>query len=62
MVKVRQVEKRDLPRYKELTDYEKWNHGLSKFNLLAINFVSTTVDYRNSVHPNKGNKSRKSLV
>jgi len=34
MVKLRQVEKNDLPRYKELTDVEKWNHGLSEYELV----------------------------
>ena len=33
MVKVRQVEKKDLPRYKELTDVEKWNHTLAEYEL-----------------------------
>ena len=33
MVKVRQVEKKDLPRYKELTDFEKWNHTLAEYEL-----------------------------
>ena len=33
---VRKVEDRDLPRYKELTDIEGWNHGQGLYSQKSL--------------------------